>query len=47
MVLDAAPVQTRARIDDITSIQRALNILKGALSRYQASSGGGVWKRFA
>ena len=31
-------VQTHARIDEITSIQRALNILKRALSRCQLSS---------
>ena len=31
-------VQTHARIDEITSIQRALNILKMALSRCQLSS---------
>ena len=35
---EAWPVQTHARIDEITSIQRALNILKRALSRYQLSS---------
>ena len=48
MVLHAAPVQTRARIDDITSIQRGLNILKRALPRYlnvTSSRGGGGWKR--
>ena len=37
---EAWPVQTHARIDKITSIQRALNILKRALSRYQLSSKG-------
>ena len=31
-------VRTHARIDEITSIQRALNILKRALSRCQLSS---------
>ena len=35
---EAWPVQTHAGIDEITSIQRALNILKRALSRYQLSS---------
>ena len=35
---EAWPVQTHARIDEIASIQRALNILKRALSRYQLSS---------
>ena len=35
---EAWPVQTYAPIDEITSIQRTLNILKRALSRYQLSS---------
>ena len=35
---EAWRIQTHARIDEITSIQRALNILKRALSRYQLSS---------
>ena len=35
---EAWPVQTQPRIDEITSIKRALNILKRALSRYQLSS---------
>ena len=35
---EAWPLQTHARIDEITSIQRTLNILKRALSRYQLSS---------
>ena len=35
---EAWPVQIHARIDEITSIHRALNILKRALSRYQLSS---------
>ena len=34
-------VRTHARIDEMTSIQRALNILKRALSRCQLSSRGG------
>ena len=37
---EAWPVQIHARIDKITAIQRALNILKRALSRYQLSSKG-------
>ena len=35
---EAWHVQTHARIDEITSIQRALNILKRALSRNKLSS---------
>ena len=35
---EAWPVQTHAPTDEITSIQRTLNILKRALSRYQLSS---------
>ena len=36
---EAWPVQTHAHIDEMTSIQRALNnILKRALSRYQLLS---------
>ena len=43
---EAWPVQTRARIDEITSIQRALNISERPLSRYQLSSRGAGKARF-
>ena len=41
MVLHAAPIQTRARIDEISSIQRALNILKRVLYHVTSSRPGG------